>query len=312
MLQYKIGLTSDKIWNQSEFLDFLISNQHKDITLNIGPEAICLTSVGVYDLLDKFTFNQVTINTRNPLEKHSKYNIKYKNNFWFSRVEPINPELHTWNQNKIFYCLFGRPTASRLGIAGHVHKNHNTITHLHFSATTHPDTLDQFELNKLLQYDIDSVEQTGNLIKKLPLLLSNPHLYTEHNGYVYSDPLTTFYKDIFIDVLSESHVLGNTFFPTEKTIRPMLLKKPFIVFTSKNYLDYLRQMGFETFYRFWDESYDGYETKDRYHKILNLIDTLAAKSKSELVDIYNDMKPILDHNYNLLVTQTYNTKITKI
>jgi hypothetical protein len=168
------------------------------------------------------------------------------------------------------------------------------------------------ELDKLLQYDINSIEPAGALIKKLPLLLSSPDQYTTCNGYVFSDPLTTFYKDIFVDILSESHVAGNTFFPTEKTTRPMWLKKPFIIFASKDYLDYLHQMGFRTFSDFWDETYDGYEGRDRYLKILELIDTIAKKSRSELNEMYQAMKFTLDHNYNMLHTQAYNTNITQL
>jgi hypothetical protein len=266
MNKFIIGCTSDKIWNRDELLNFLISNQHNTIQLRIQPEAICLENLGLYELLDKFNFEKVIIETCNRLERHPKYNILYISvNRWLRTVEIIDASLHTWNQNKIFYCLFGRPTASRLGLASHVYANHNQETHLHFSAKTGPNDLLHMELDKLLQYDINSIEPAGTLIKKLPLLLSSSDQYTTCNGYVFSDPLTTFYKDIFVDILSESHVAGNTFFPTEKTTRPMWLKKPFIIFASKDYLCYLRQMGFRTFGDFWDETYDGYEGRDRYH-----------------------------------------------
>ena len=92
----------------------------------------------------------------------------------------------------------------------------------------------------------------------------------------------------------------------------MWLKKPFIIFAAKNHLDHLHQMGFKTFCNFWSEDYDGYEGRDRLLRIIDLIDSLAAKSVSELNDIYCGMHDILDHNYNLLLTQSYNKKITPI
>jgi hypothetical protein len=169
--------------------------------------------------------------------------ILYNNsNFWFKKIEQIDPLLHEWNQNKIFYCLFGRPTASRLGLASYMLTKYSDASHIHFSTTPEPDELIQFELDKLLQYRTSSIAEAGSLINKLPLLLSSPRNYTKFDGYVYDDPLTELYRDIFVDILSESHVTGNTFFPTEKTIRPMWLKKPFIVFASKDYLEYLRHM----------------------------------------------------------------------
>jgi hypothetical protein len=317
MNKFTIAGTSDKIWNCSDFLSFLIANQHRHIEIDIEPEAICLENLGVYKLVDKFSFEQVNIKTWNPLEKHPVYNILYKgHNFWFKKIEKINPELHTWNQSKLFYCLFGRPTASRLGLASHLYNNYKNQSHLHFSATTGKDESIQIELDKLLAYDINSIEPAGILIKKLPLLLSSTDNYTKYTGYVYADPLTDLYQDILIDIVSESHVLGDTFFPTEKTTRPMWLKKPFIIFGSRDYLDYLHQMGFKTFQTpgldFWSEEYDGYEGRERYIRILALIDKLAKKSKEELQELYQAMQPILDHNYNLLQTQSYNTTITKI
>jgi hypothetical protein len=313
MSAFTIGCTSDKIWNYNDLLNFLIANQHNSINLNIEPEAICLENIGLYNLLDKFNFKQVNINTWNPLEKHLKYNIIHMgNNFWFKKIEKINPTLHTWNQKKIFYCLFGRPTASRLGLAGYLFNQYPTVSHIHFSATTDNNNLMHFELDKLLEYRISSIQEAGSLLNKLPLLLSSSDRYTKCNGYDYQDPLTDLYQDILVDVLSESHVAGNTFFPTEKTIRPMLLKKSFIIFGSQNYLDYLHQMGFRTFSDFWSEDYDGYEGTDRFVKILELIDTLAKKSINELQEIYCNMQYTLDHNYNLLLTQNYNTNITLI
>lgn len=311
--KFIISCTSDKIWNYNELLDFLIANQQGHIRIDIQPEAICLQQIGVYDLLDKFSFARVDIETWNPLENHAAYNIIYKgSNFWFRKIERIDPLLHTWNQNKLFYCLFGRPTASRLGLCAYLLAQHSSKSHLHFSASVDDDELVHYELDKLLTYKLTSVAEAGMLINKLPLLLSPSDRYTKYNGYDYSDPLTDLYQDIFIDVLAESHVLGNTFFPTEKTTRPMWLKKPFIVFGSRNYLDYLHQMGFKTFNDFWSEDYDGFEGRDRFVKILNLLDTIANKPISELQQMYQGMQNILDHNYNLLSKQTYKTHIVQI
>ena len=87
------------------------------------------------------------------------------------------------------------------------------------------------------------------------------------------------------------------------------MKKPFIVMGPINYLIYLRQMGFKTFFEYWDEEYDGYGPRIKFQKIIKLIDDLSSKSKSELYSMYQSMQPILEHNYNLLVSKTYNRNI---
>lgn len=307
---FQLSGTSDRFWNKDQFIEFLIKNQKQRIELAVVPEAICLKSLGVYDLLDMFEFESVTIRTWNPLETHNKYNIKQLGySFWFDRIADINPVLHDWDQSKIFMCLYHRPTASRLGIASHVPKHCSLI---HFSTDTDPDSLLQFELDKLLEYDVSSVAKAANLICSLPILLSPKDKLTKFNGYDYSDSLTNFYKSILIDLVVESHVKGQTFFPTEKTIRPILLKKPFITFASRDFLEYLRQLGFRTFSDFWDEDYDGYEQGDRLKKIYQTIDDIAKMSTKQLETMYWDMQYTLDHNYDILVNKKFKKSIRQL
>jgi hypothetical protein len=216
---------------------------------------------------------------------------------------------------KVFLTMYHRPTANRLGLTGHLYTNYPDQSILHFSHSTDVDSLELFEFEKISQYNLQSLINVSNFLPKLPMRVfpgnvdeiskKFNYLYDENNG-------VPIYSKILIDIVSESHVSGVTFYPTEKTARPIWLKKPFIVFGSRDYLDYLHQMGFKTFCNFWSEDYDGYEGQDRYLRIIALIDELAKKSKEELQELYHDMKPILDHNYNLLQTQSYNTTITRI
>ncbi len=310
---FVVSATSDKIWNTVKLIEFLSTNQNKSIILDIVPEAICLTNLGLYDILDCFRFESVTIITWNPLEYHNKYNIVFKgSNFWFSTISSVDESIQSWNNNKKFLCLYHRPTAARLGLASYINSKYANDTHIHFSIKTDVDSLIDYELDKLLSWDPASIGRTGTLINMLPLKLGSSDKYTKFNGYCYDDPLTNLYKDIFVDVVVESHVAGNTFFPTEKTIRPMLLKKPFVVFGSKDYLAYMRQIGFRTFADFWDEDYDGYDGKERYLRMLKLIDYIADLSYKQIENMYWDMQYTLEYNYNLLIDQTYNNKITKL
>lgn len=306
---FTVSCTSDKIWNYNELVKYLAANQGQLIELDINPEAICLHNLGLYNLLDSFKFAGVKITTWNPFEQHPVYTIQCKGpNSWFRRIAKINPDLHTWDLSKKFLCFYHRPTAARLGLAAHVFSNHHSTSTVHFSTT---DPVD-FEMDKLLHWNIDSAAKAAGLLTQLPLLQGSTDGYTAFDGYHYSDPLTAMYKQILVDIVVESHVAGDTFFPTEKTIRPMLLKKPFIVFGSRDYLVYLRQMGFRTFHDFWDEDYDGYEAADRLNKIQTLIDSIAQKSTEQLEKMYHDMQYTLNHNYNLLMTQTYQKKLTHL
>jgi hypothetical protein len=314
---FAVSLVSDKFWNMQDFVKFLVDNQHQQICVKSWPEAACLQRNKVYELLDNFKFEKVTICTNNPLAEHPRYIIQRPINwlchvFTSSNATNIPTSLHQWNLTKVFLCLFARPTAARLAIASHMYEKHLDQCHVHFSAKIDIDSREQFELDKILSYDPYYIKPVGDLIRQLPLLLGSADRYSATNGYDYSDPLTKLYRDIFVDIVVESHVSGKTFFPTEKTLRPMWLKKPFIVFASANYLEYLRQMGFRTFSDFWCEEYDGYEAGDRLSRITSVIDQLATMSHSDLEQMYWDMQYSLEHNYQLLQSQSYNLELLKL
>jgi hypothetical protein len=313
--------TNDKLWNFQELIGYLVKNQHQHISLKINPEAICLETLGIYRLLDNFKFKQVDIYTENQLEKHDRYNIIINSdNYWLSHIPLIATDLHQWSGAKTFLAFYHRPTASRLGIASYLHTHYQTKSHIHFPFKTDINNLELFEFDKLGLYLKESLMDATHLLADMPLkVVENINLdsITTLFDYFYdSDTTISMYKDIFVDLVGENHVAGNTFYPTEKIARSMWLKKPFIVFGSRDYLCYLRQMGFKTFQTptldFWSEEYDSYEGRERYIRMLALIDELAKKSKEELQELYQAMQPILEHNYNLLKTQSYNTIITQI
>jgi hypothetical protein len=310
VMLFQVSGTSDQFWNKDEFVKFLAQNQNNHISIDIVPEAICLANLGVYKLLDCFEFQSVTVQTWNPLEQHNKYRIVLKgDNFWFDRTQTINHELQDWNLNSIFFCFYHRPTAGRLAIASYASQYSSQI---HFSSGVEVNDLVQFELDKLLKYDKNSLSRATQLVNDLPILLKPCDNYTPTDGYNYQDPLSEVYKSILVDLVVESHVAGCTFFPTEKTVRPMLMKKPFVVFGSKDYLAYLRQMGFRTFNDFWNEEYDGFEGRDRLLRIYKLINDIASRSIKELESMYWDMKYSLDHNYDLLMSKKFQRRISKI
>ena len=63
----------------------------------------------------------------------------------------------------------------------------------------------------------------------------------------------------------------------------------------------MRKLGFKTFDRWWDESYDTIENGwDRFHSILRLVKNLSKKSNQELLEMYVEMKDVLQHNINLI------------
>lgn len=309
---FKLHCVNDQIWNMIELINYLVKNQQKDILIDIVPEAICLDNLGFYKILDCFEFERVLIHTENPFETHDRYQIvlKTRNEFIKESVS-VDPTFHQWLKKYKFITVYGRPTASRLGLASYLFTNYHNSSKLHFHAGNSTDDYVLYEMNKLLGFDPRSVSRAISMSQHMPLLLESRDNY-DPKHYNFSDPITSHYQDCLVDIVSETHVSGNTYFITEKSTRPIWLKKPFVIFSAKNHLAYMRQQGFRTFGDFWDETYDGYEGRERYLRILDLIDWIAGQSYNQLETMYWDMQYTLDHNYNLLINQNYNTDITKI
>lgn len=317
MNKFLIDPSDFHIWNRQDLERYLVANQHNDIYLivNEGPD---LQAIGLFDLLDLFEFKSVTIETFNSIEHSLKYQIiPSKSRFKFFKVDNNTTpyqNLHLWNQNKIFSAFYNRPSWHRIGLASYLNCYHSDKTLLNFRYDPANDnTREEFNLNELFVKHPESIKNFVNCIDNFPIRLEAQDGYTlGATTKQHTDQLCQFYPNILIDIVAETFVQGQTFFVTEKTVRPMLLKKPFIAMAAQDHLLYLRQMGFRTFGNFWDEEYDGYANENRYKKIMELIDSLAKKSLSELEQMYQDMQHVLDHNYQLLVNQRYNTYINKV
>lgn len=163
-------------------------------------------------------------------------------------------------------------------------------------------------LNQNAPCNVDlNIEEAVNLFNeqqkiKLP---ANNNIFNVAGTDV-QENLETYYRDIFCDVVSESRFAQPTGNYSEKVYAPMFFKKPFILAAPPYTLKYLREEGFKTFNEFWDESYDEIENHEqRLFAIFKVIDDIENKSLDELKELYNKMKPILWHNYQLLKTKIF-------
>lgn len=316
MKKFDIVAANNYIWNLTDLNQYLVDNQGQDILLTTKTEGCCCRAIGLYQLLDQFKFNSVTIATANPLETHDRYVIKLQFPWKFLEVStPIEPEYHCWDLTRVFGAIYGRPLWHRIGIWSHLATYHDDLSLLGCQASARDiDARQLFEVGELFKNSVTSFKNFSNLLDRFPAVLDEVDNYTPGqlwtDGYVAQTKRV--YRHFLVDLVAETFTSGNCFFVTEKTVRPMLLKKPFVIMGSRNYLNYLRQMGFMTFGEFWNEDYDGYEGQERFVRILKLIDQLAAMSKDQLEQLYWNMQYSLEHNYNLLLDRTYKTNITCI
>jgi hypothetical protein len=157
-------------------------------------------------------------------------------------------------------------------------------------------------------------EQLEALHKPLPLILYD-HNNNERDDRFYIDRiLPQVHLDTWVTVISEASVGDSelTLFLSEKAFKPIACSHPFIFMGNRGSLAKLREMGYKTFDGFIDETYDTLSTWERMQAVIDSIKEIH--SIKDKVKWYNDMRPILEHNKNLLMSResSINPAYTKL
>jgi hypothetical protein len=149
-----------------------------------------------------------------------------------------------------------------------------------------------FAANQLLPLTLDvtnfNINQAQNFFKETYL-----------NTW-YSVITETYFQDYF----------KYSMFFSEKIFKPMRARHPIVLVGQPYALAELTKLGFKTFNEFWDESYDVCRNPtERLEKICKLIAQLNKLSKTEWIDLYKRMEPVLEHNYNHVIFTDWDGEI---
>jgi len=110
------------------------------------------------------------------------------------------------------------------------------------------------------------------------------------------------YENSLVDLVVETY-FGLPVFLTEKTGKPIIAKRPFILYASAYTLKNLKRFGYKSFPRLFDESYDEIPNNNlRKQKILHEIENL---NKKKLAEHKNYIEDIVEHNYNVYKDKTF-------
>ena len=193
----------------------------------------------------------------------------------------------------------GVPRHHRYAMTYQLYKNnlleHGAVScsaYENFHYNTRPGTTDEYmsKLENFEQTVFDSFKQS------LPHTIDN-----QINIHQVGNDESHLFENVFVNLVNETHQPDDRVFITEKTYRAINYCRPFIINGDKGSLTYLKEMGFKTFDQFWDESYDDEESDHvRITKITEVVRDICHRSNEELLTQYNDMLPILRHNYSIL------------
>lgn len=316
----------------------------QDAVIDFCLEGWCAQTTGLYGLLDNFCNqtgynpNRITIYTANMLEAHDRYCVVRVPEYWYE-LEEIKQWLTTnnlsWSSNptKHFGHFIGRSSWSRLWLSAILDSRYadRTLQTFHssfgcnYAVPINHGIVDTLGLDQLNNYGctdwpsvINFLNTCPRQIEHLKFVVDYEDLYIKPNNsncYPIQHPanliILNSYNDIFLDLVEETYAVGNICFASEKTWRPIVAGRPFIIMGPRENLFNLTKLGFKTFNEFWDESYDDYECQDRVQQIALVLDKIAQLTLEEIQQTLIKMKPILDHNQEVFKELTYK-KIAQI
>jgi hypothetical protein len=246
--------------------------------------------------------------------KHSEYETALKN---FDIVAPNKkiyyfidglPTTHSWIWNlkniqlKIYpyNIMVGRATMRITG--GVIYKNIDAkdflITSVLKPIAPHREILK----NKLDLMPTLSKSSTIKFHASIKALFENNNYlgdYNSHIAFPTEVPSMNLYCNHFLEVAPETFC-DSCLCVTEKTLRPIMAKTPFITVAPPGQLEYLKSLGFKTFGDVFDESYDQELVLE--NRIDMILDSMEQITHQGAQNVYNLCQDILEHNHRNLMT----------
>jgi hypothetical protein len=193
---------------------------------------------------------------------------------------------------KKFALWYNRSTWSRTELARHVHENYCDDSFISYISNEYKSV----GYGGTISTYVPEIMRWGQ--ENLPILYDDTQLYVDNHLEKIFSPDRKPYDKYFVDIVAETNTLSPIV--TEKTVRCLYAGKAFLLMGGVGVLASLRNLGLQTFDRWFDESYDQEKNSFlRVEKIKKEIDRVAALSYEEIQSIHHEMLPVLTHNQNI-------------
>jgi hypothetical protein len=235
------------------------------VCFDTDAEGISLEHSGILNFINNWVntsqhpADRVVINSPNIYEKTQYQNINRANNHFLQLSGHYYTEVPPIDSNATKFGFFiGRHTPDRGRMAVDIVTNYSAHTVMSVMKTT---------------CDVSPWDPAVQAISSI----DNMSIDDQYQGSVDTNlSLLKFYHQFQIEIVAETMCAGTTFFPTEKTFRPVTGRRPFVVFGPLNFLNNLRNLGFRTYSECWDESYDQCQGQYRWNSIQQVMDGIIA------------------------------------
>lgn len=329
-----LEIAGDCWTNTAVFRQKLEELSHKHtVTIDLRSEGPSLVALGVTAVIDRWCANTgrrpesvVLARWSNPVEwvpySRSEFNalshfFPMSIDYWHNNPPRV---LETGEQTYLFGFFVGRLTPARsvLMFESGTELRELVLTSMMKSRGHWPwDTdssqdvqlekySDWMSLQKLMRMVRWYQQQCPDSIDGLTVQdqFSTPTSYATTNA-----SLLQHYHRFAIELVAETYTLGNTFFPTEKTVRPVMACKPMVVYGPRYFLARLREMGFETWHELWDEGYDLFEGPERWQRIKQTMRFVRRSSPERQREILFQAQTICNNNRKKLLDIVQRSRI---
>lgn len=313
MTTIKVAVCGD-IWLNPDEIKLELENSDIDqpIELDLRSEGPSLTALGITNLLDAHCKDT----GRNPqtikiikfpnLAETLPYEREYQSHshFFDMSLAYWRHPCETQDDARLFGFFVGRRTISRAAMLYHCWRDLRDYFLFSRMKTSGPPQWVQPSQG----YTLENVNDWIHLGDFRPWWENCP--IDSLDGYDIIDQydvdsqtnssILNYYDRFHIELVAETYTLGTTFFPTEKTVRPIMAAQPMIIYGPRHFLENLRAMGFCTWKDLWDESYDNFSGPDRWINMSMIISKIAKMSDKDRRELLIEAKFIAWHNRKVL------------
>jgi hypothetical protein len=121
------------------------------------------------------------------------------------------------------------------------------------------------------------------------------------------------FQQAFLQIVTETVFDYPVVSFTEKTFKPIVNKRPFVMLGAPGSIDRIQSLGFKTFNKFWSEDYDNIQDPEqRLLAVVDIVDNISSMSINELQDLCISMEDVLNYNFNHYVNNFKNNELKKL
>lgn len=274
----------NRLWKPHLIAAAIVANKDKNIVLEINDEGYDVTHNGLDELVKEvcdcynIPYSQISYKSGDTAQKTRYFKHEYIGyNGDASRLQPHN-EWHAPSVNDYGMFLV-RPTNERL------YAFYKHLTWEHFNrghATFHfADTMIDLRNAEFLDFLINHNEQWQLVSSKMPY--SDYEASKPMEDYISGDSNNSLfwnkvYDQCSIEIVCETNIQPNSRFITEKTLRPLMYGRLFMVVGSPGYEQYLKSLGFDIFEDLIDKTYDLSYSYNRVNSVFEELERLLKKN----------------------------------